>query len=183
MQITTFSCWDHFRRQLFFSSKFGAPQPYFVAWAEIFKRSKRLKHRLLHLKINQGWSEHPDSWYGFGNFFVWLVDGKIRLVIQHKPGTHLERKKIEVTLSFACYFALSEHDMKGWFSTLLAEKTNGLSKRAISNTLMVNWKKCIKTGGSTSRASIPFTPHLAWDSLWLKALHWSEWQVGNGGDA
>lgn len=61
----------------------------------------------------------------FWKFLCVTCGWKTRFVIQHKPGTHLERKNIEVTLSLVClfFFSLSEHDMKGCFF-LLAEKTD-----------------------------------------------------------
>lgn len=164
MKIISLLWWDHL------SSKFGAPHPYFVSWAAIFKTSKRFKHRLLDLKINWGWSEHPGLWWGFGNFFMWSIDRKSDQLFS----THLESKQNWSIFKLCLVFAPPEHDMRGCFSALPAEKTNGWSERTISSALMANWKKCVKTVGCMSRASIPFTPHLPWDSLWWKALHCSE---------
>lgn len=75
-----------------------------------------------------------------------------------------------------------------WYERLLLHSAGRENKWIVqeSNFQHINGKlkkECIKTGGFMSRTSIPFIPHLALDSLWLKALHWSEWQVENEGDA
>lgn len=64
------------------------------------------------------------------------------------------------------FFVLSEHDMKGCFSIPLAEKTNGLSKRAISSTLMVNWrKKASKQEASRQEHQFPSLPIWPWTAF------------------